>query len=419
MAGRAEILALMIHVLLLAAPPASSSKPRGFRATMMRREAAINFTQAALQASARLSMLAARLGAAAGGPSTQTPLRPDGGAYDMEFSIGTPPQKLTALADPGSDLVWAQCGSELGVERPGLRPCLRAHASSSFSKLPCSDSLCSVLCLSARGGCSDDGSECNYTSTTAPATMERQGTWGPRPSLSASDAVKGRRFRLQHHVEERRLRYGLRPRRARPRAAVPRLPAGRRRLLLLPQPPGSMGSPLLFGSLATLSGDGVQSTGFMESESDQTFYNVNLKSITVGSTMTSGTGTNGVVFDSGTTLLTDPAFTEAQNAILAQTTLPRVAGPDGFDTCFQLASDNVTVPSMVLHFDGADMELPAPRRTTSSRWRAACADRVQRSFSNTCPSSATSCKQTTTSGTRMITRFYPSSRPTATACNAY
>ncbi|TVU01823.1 hypothetical protein EJB05_52708, partial [Eragrostis curvula] len=338
MAGRAEILALMIHVLLLAAPPASSSKPRGFRATMMRREAAINFTQAALQASARLSMLAARLGAAAGGPSTQTPLRPDGGAYDMEFSIGTPPQKLTALADPGSDLVWAQCGSELGGQ--GSAPVYEPTQSSSFSKLPCSDSLCSVLVSERKGGCSDDGSECNYTYNYGTGDHGTSGYMGTETFTLGSDAVKGVGFGCSTMSKN----------------AVS----------------GSMGSPLLFGSLATLSGDGVQSTGFMESESDQTFYNVNLKSITVGSTMTSGTGTNGVVFDSGTTLLTDPAFTEAQNAILAQTTLPRVAGPDGFDTCFQLASDNVTVPSMVLHFDGADMELPAPRRTTSSRWRAAC-----------------------------------------------
>ncbi|KAK3160344.1 hypothetical protein QOZ80_1BG0058310 [Eleusine coracana subsp. coracana] len=74
--------------------------------------------------------------------------------------------------------------------------------------------------------------------------------------------------------------------------------------------------------------------------------------------------TGGVIFDSSTTL-TEPAYTAAKTAVLAQTSLPRVANRGRFEACFQLASsDNdisssSVVPTMVLRFDGgADMKLP-------------------------------------------------------------
>jgi hypothetical protein len=92
---------------------------------------------------------------------------------------------------------------------------------------------------------------------------------------------------------------------------------------------------------------------------------VKLNSITIGYATTPGTGTNGVIFDSGTTLtyLTEPAYTAAMKAILFQTRLPRAANKDGFEACFQLSDydyDNSNVlPTMALHFDEAVMNLPA------------------------------------------------------------
>ncbi|CAN6371476.1 unnamed protein product [Urochloa humidicola] len=125
----------------------------------------------------------------------------------------------------------------------------------------------------------------------------------------------------------------------------------------------SKGSPLLFGSMAALSGAGVQTTPLLPSH---IFYAVNLKSISIGATKTPGTGDNGIIFDSGTTLtyLSEPAYTAARTAVLSQTmALPRASsGTNGFDTCFQIpdnGNSSVEVPTMVMHFDGgADMDLP-------------------------------------------------------------
>lgn len=64
-----------------------------------------------------------------------------GGAYDMELSIGTPPQKLTALADTDSDLIWTKCGACASCTPQGS-PSYYPNMSSTFSKLPCSDRLC-------------------------------------------------------------------------------------------------------------------------------------------------------------------------------------------------------------------------------------------------------------------------------------
>ncbi|KAL5661649.1 hypothetical protein ACJX0J_028774, partial [Zea mays] len=124
----------------------------------------------------------------------------------------------------------------------------------------------------------------------------------------------------------------------------------------------SKASPLLFGSLASLTGAQVQSTGLLAST---TFYAVNLRSISIGSATTPGVGEpEGVVFDSGTTLtyLAEPAYSEAKAAFLSQTSLDQVEDTDGFEACFQKPANgrlsNAAVPTMVLHFDGADMALP-------------------------------------------------------------
>ncbi|OEL14848.1 hypothetical protein BAE44_0024137 [Dichanthelium oligosanthes] len=70
-----------------------------------------------------------------------------------------------------------------------------------------------------------------------------------------------------------------------------------------------------------------------------------------------------MLLDSGTTLtlLAEPFYTMAKAAVLNQTAnLPRVADRGRFEACFQASSGvRSAFPAMVLHFDGADMALPA------------------------------------------------------------
>ncbi|CAL4994092.1 unnamed protein product [Urochloa decumbens] len=364
MAVNVALLALMASLLVAAAAAPASSERRGFRATLIRREQAINFTRAMQQSQDRLSMLTARLDAAAGRMSTQTPLRWDGaGAYDTEFSIGTPPQKLSALADTGSDLIWTKCGACASCEPQGS-PSYYPNNSSSFSKSPCSNRLCDELKSESKVTCGAGGAECGYKYSYGLANDGHhytQGYLGTETFTLGGAAAPGVGFGCTNMSEGN---YGT---------GSGLVGLGRGNASLVSQlgvgafsycltRDASKGSPLLFGSMADLSGPGVQTTPLLPFH---VFYAVNLKSISIGATTTPGTGDNGIVFDSGTTLtyLAEPAYTAARTAVLSQTTaLPRASGgASGFDTCFQMPGNgsSVDVPKMVMHFDnGADMDLP-------------------------------------------------------------
>ena len=104
-----------------------------------------------------------------------------------------------------------------------------------------------------------------------------------------------------------------------------------------------------------------------------TFYYVELIGISVGGVRVRGVypslfkldsaGNGGVIIDSGTsvTRLTRPAYTALRDAFRAGARhLKR--GPEFslFDTCYDLSGQSsVKVPTVVLHFRGADMPLPA------------------------------------------------------------
>ncbi|KAF8701199.1 hypothetical protein HU200_033730 [Digitaria exilis] len=345
---------------LLAAPRGNSERPV-FRATMRRSEKTIDFTQAVRRSHERLSMLAARLDAAAGGTSAQTPLQQDGsgGEYDMTFSIGTPPQQLTALADTGSDLVWVKCGP-CDQCAPQGSPSYDPTSSSSFSMMPCSGSLCGYLMSQSLASCSAGGDECDYTyyyGLSASSHHYTMGYLGTETFMLGSDTVLDIGFGCTNMSEGGYgTGSGLVGMGRGPLSLVSQLNVGAFSYCLTSDP--SKTSPLLFGSGA-LTGDGVQSTPLI-SEPGPSFYSVNLQSISIGEMTTPGTGSSGIVFDSGTTLtfLADPAYTEAQAALQSQTNLPLVEVSDPSQVCFQTSSGSDEVPSMVLHFDGADMALP-------------------------------------------------------------
>ncbi|CAI0555547.1 unnamed protein product [Linum tenue] len=104
-----------------------------------------------------------------------------------------------------------------------------------------------------------------------------------------------------------------------------------------------------------------------------TFYYVELLGISVGGTRVPGitaslfkldpTGSGGVIVDSGTsvTRLTRPAYVSLRDAFrVGAGNLKRAADFSLFDTCFDLSGKTeVKVPTVVLHFRGADVSLPA------------------------------------------------------------
>ena len=116
-----------------------------------------------------------------------------------------------------------------------------------------------------------------------------------------------------------------------------------------------------------------------------------MESISIGAATTAGTGSSGIIFDSGTTVafLAEPAYALAKAAVLSQTAnLTMAPSRDGYEVCFQ--TSGAVFPSMVLHFDGGDIWI-CRRRTTSGRWTTPSAPGSCRSR-RACPLSATSCK---------------------------
>ncbi|KAJ1274760.1 hypothetical protein BS78_05G086000 [Paspalum vaginatum] len=362
MAGKLALLALMATTFLVAA----HAHGLGFRTRMIRREATINFTRAAQYSRDRLSMLAAQLDAAAGGGapvSTQTPLTSDPahGEYNMEISIGTPPLRLLALADTGSDLIWAKCGACASCTPQGS-PSYYPDMSSSFSKLPCSDQLCGVLLNQNQSSCSAGGAECDYIYRYGlSADHYTQGYLGSETFTLGGDAVQGVGFGCTTaSTGNYGSGSGLVGLGRGPLSLVTQLGIGAFSYCLSRD--SSKASPLLFGSLATFMGAGpVQSTPLLQGTS---YYAVDLRNISIGAE--TGAGTGGAVFDSGTTytFLTEPAYSEAKNAILSQLQsagLQQVDGSSyGFEACYSASMDDISsaAPQMVLHFDGADMNLP-------------------------------------------------------------
>ena len=62
--------------------------------------------------------------------------------YVMTLYLGTPAQKFVVIVDTGSDLVWVQCqpcNSPYQCYNTTLDPIFDPSASSSYSRVPCSD----------------------------------------------------------------------------------------------------------------------------------------------------------------------------------------------------------------------------------------------------------------------------------------
>ncbi|CAI0419710.1 unnamed protein product [Linum tenue] len=116
-------------------------------------------------------------------------------------------------------------------------------------------------------------------------------------------------------------------------------------------------------------------TGLIQNSAQSSFYYISLEGISVGGTGLSipastfalqSDGSGGMIIDSGTTItyLERSAFDEVKKAFKAAIDLPvDNSGSTGLDLCFDLpsggGSGDIKVPTLVFHFKGADLELPA------------------------------------------------------------
>lgn len=310
--------------------------------------------------------------AVSAGADLQVPVHAGNGEFLMDLSIGTPAVPYAAIIDTGSDLVWTQCKPCVECFNQST-PVFDPSSSSTYSALPCSSSFCADLPTSK---CTT-ATKCGYTYTYGDSSST-QGVLAAETFTLAKEKLPGVAFGCGDTNEGEGFTQGagLVGLGRGPLSLVSQLGLDKFSYCLTSLDDTSK-SPLLLGSLAAISktaASSVQTTPLVKNPSQPSFYYVNLKGLTVGSThitlpssafSVQADGTGGVIVDSGTsiTYLELQGYRALKKAFAAQMKLPAADGSGiGLDLCFAAPAsgvDQVEVPKLVLHFDGADLDLPA------------------------------------------------------------
>ncbi|PAN14266.1 hypothetical protein PAHAL_2G396000 [Panicum hallii] len=303
-----------------------------------------------------------------GGATVSAPTRkdsPGGPEYLMTLAIGTPPLSYPASFDTASDLIWTQCAPCGGRCFPQPTPLYNPAGSATFRVSDCGGSLCPYNISYGTGWTSGFRATETFTFGSSPACQARV----PGITFRCSNASSSSDFNGSS---------GLVGLGRGPLSLVSQLAAGRFSYCLTPFQDANSTSTLLLGESAAFSGAGVRSTPFVASPSRlpmRVFYYLNLTGISLGTKVLSiapdafslkADGTGGIIIDSDTTItsLDDAVYQQIRAAVLALVTLPNTNGSAamGLDLCFALPSPMSAppaMPSMTLHFEGADMVLPA------------------------------------------------------------
>ncbi|KAK7389801.1 hypothetical protein VNO78_25095 [Psophocarpus tetragonolobus] len=292
------------------------------------------------------------------------------GEYFTRLGVGTPPRYLYMVLDTGSDVVWLQC-----------KPCAKCYSqtdqifdptqSKTFAGIPCTSPLCRRLdspgCSRKRNICQyqvsyGDGSFTFGDFSTETLTFRRSEV--PRVALGCGHDNEGLFVGAAGLL-------GL----GRGGLSFP-VQAGARfnnkfSYCLTDRTASAKPSSLVFGDSAV--SRTARFTPLIKNPKLDTFYYVELLGVSVGGAPVRGisaslfrldsTGNGGVIIDSGTsvTRLTRPAYVALRDAFrVGASHLKRAPEFSLFDTCFDLSGlSEVKVPTVVLHFRGADVSLPA------------------------------------------------------------
>ena len=291
------------------------------------------------------------------------------GEYFTRIGVGTPPKYVYMVLDTGSDVVWIQCA-----------PCKKCYSQSdpvfnpaksrSYARIPCGSPLCSKL---DSPGCNKrktclyqvsygDGSITEGDFSTETLTFRRNKV--PRVALGCGHDNEGLFVGAAGLL-------GL----GRGKLSFP-IQAGQSfnrkfSYCLVDRSSSSKPSSMVFGDSAV--SRTAHFTPLLSNRKLDTFYYLPLLGISVGGTRVpnitpslfklDAAGNGGVIIDSGTsvTRLTRPAYLAFRDAFRAgASNLKRAPDFSLFDTCFDLSGKKeVKVPTVVLHFQGAEVSLPA------------------------------------------------------------
>ncbi|XP_057865417.1 aspartic proteinase nepenthesin-1 [Cryptomeria japonica] len=308
----------------------------------------------------------------AGQLDAETPIRVGSGEFLMSVAVGTPSVSFEAIVDTGSNLIWTQClPCQNCYNQP--TPIFDPSQSSSYSTVPCTDSLCDAL-DKFKTGCTpdctfdykyDDGSE-----TSGDLAYESFSI-----GSGSGSTVAGIAFGCGHDNQRPGLSEG---------GGLVGLGRGALSLIsqlgskvdnkfsycLLPITDStSQTSPLIFGEGASLSG--ANTIPLIKNSNYPSFWYIPVTGITLNGNpvnIPAGTfdlqsdGRGGMIIDSGTTytILTEPAYISVKEAIQSAIDLTPTDGSSvDLDLCYQ-TSGQVTLPTLIFNFKGGvDFVLPA------------------------------------------------------------
>ncbi|KAK1603683.1 hypothetical protein QYE76_027356 [Lolium multiflorum] len=312
--------------------------------------------------------------------------------YLVHLSVGTPPRPVALTLDTGSDLVWTQCAPCLDCFDQGV-PLLDPARSSTYAAVPCDAPLCRALPFTSCGGGASGGSwgdrSCVYVyhygdkSLTVGQLATDRFTFEPSDGGNADDQSSDRQLTFGcGHFNKGIFQAN--------ETGIAGFGRGR---WSLPSQLGvtsfsycftsmfeSKSSLVTLGAPAELqsSGSVFQSTPLIKDPTQPSLYFLKLKGISVGSTRlpVPERRLRSTIIDSGASITTLPedVYEAVKAEFIAQVGLP-VIGPEAgsaLDLCFampetaapfwrrrrRLADAPVHVPSLTLHLDGADWELP-------------------------------------------------------------
>ncbi|KAL6982113.1 Aspartyl protease protein 2 [Sarracenia purpurea var. burkii] len=291
------------------------------------------------------------------------------GEYFTRLGIGTPPKYAFMVLDTGSDVVWIQC-SPCRKCYTQADPVFDPTKSTTFSAVTCASPLCRRL----------DSPECNQRKMCIYQVSYGDGSFtlgefSTETLTFRRTVVKNVALGCGHDNEGLFVGaaglLGLgRGKLSFPSQAGPRFDR-KFSYCLVDRTASSKPSSIMFGE-SSVSRNAVF-TPLLSNPKLDTFYYVGLVGISVGGVPVrrispslfklDNVGNGGVIIDSGTsvTRLTRPAYIALRDAFRAGASdLKRAPDFSLFDTCFDLSGKTVVkVPTVVLHFTGANVSLPA------------------------------------------------------------
>ncbi|XP_058086448.1 aspartic proteinase CDR1-like [Magnolia sinica] len=292
---------------------------------------------------------------------------PNGGEYLMSLSIGTPPVKLLAIADTGSDLIWTQCKPCEQCYRQ-TTPLFDPSESSTYRDLSCESNPCTAL---PQASCSDSR-KCEYSysygdkSYTNGVLAVETLTFASSARARSSVKIPKISFGCGHNNDGTFDSHGagLIGLGGGPLSLISQLGSsidGKFSYCLVPLQKTTSSSQMDFGDSATVSTPGVVSTPLIPKDPD-TFYYLNLESISVGEEKVElpSLEEGNIIIDSGTTLtfLETNTFSQLESALRAVINLPPAEDPTGtLQVCYQLGSD-AELPELKFSFTDAVIILP-------------------------------------------------------------